>query len=197
MLRYQLNPHFLFNTLNSISTLVLLKQTSAPTRCCHGCPPSCATPGQRADRVGDRRAGVETLKLYLEIEKMRFEDPLAAALPDRSRRAQARLPSLLLQPLVENAIKYAVTPQEDGADIIVDARGWATGWSSTSSTRAGRGQRYPVRVEQSTGVGLANIRDRLAQAYGADHRFETQTNADGGFSVTIEIPYQIQSGEET
>ena len=64
-------------------------------------------------------------------------------------------------------------------------------------TGPGTDAAYTVRAEQSTGVGLANIRDRLAQAYGADHRFETQTNIQGGFSVTIEIPYQVQVSEES
>jgi sensor histidine kinase YesM len=66
---------------------------------------------------------------------------------------------------------------------------------TVQDTGPGADSSYTVRAEQSTGVGLANIRDRLAQAYGANHRFETQTNIRGGFSVTIEIPYQFQSEE--
>ena len=53
-----------------------------------------------------------------------------------------------------------------------------------------------VKAQESTGVGLANIRDRLAQAYGPDHRFETESNRNGGFGVTIEIPFQIEAAEE-
>jgi signal transduction histidine kinase len=64
-------------------------------------------------------------------------------------------------------------------------------------TGPGADAAYTVRAEQSTGVGLANIRDRLAQAYGADHRFETQTNIQGGFSVTVEIPYSADAPEES
>ena len=67
---------------------------------------------------------------------------------------------------------------------------------TVSDTGPGADSAYTVRAEQSTGVGLANIRDRLAQAYGADHRFETQTNTSGGFSVTIEIPFQLEVSEE-
>jgi sensor histidine kinase YesM len=98
---------------------------------------------------------------------------------------------------VENAIKYAVTPQEEGADITITAR--RTGERvllTVIDTGPGSDSTYQVRAEQSTGVGLANIRDRLAQAYGADHRFETETNIRGGFSVTIEIPYQYEVAEE-
>jgi sensor histidine kinase YesM len=140
---------------------------------------------------------VETLKLYLDIEKMRFEDRLRPRFHIDPAVANARLPSLLLQPLVENAIKYAVTPQEEGADIAVDARKVADKVVITvTDTGPGADAAYTVRAEQSTGVGLANIRDRLAQAYGAEHRFETQTNIQGGFNVTIEIPYQVQVTEE-
>jgi LytS/YehU family sensor histidine kinase len=199
MLRYQLNPHFLFNTLNSISTLVLLKQTERANAML-----SRLSSFLRYTLVNEPTGSVtveqevETLKLYLEIEKMRFEARLRPHFRIDPAAAQARLPSLLLQPLVENAIKYAVTPQEDGADIIVDARRLGDRVVlAVVDTGPGADSSYTVRAEQSTGVGLANIRDRLAQAYGADHRFETQTNADGGFSVTIDIPHQMQSEEVT
>ncbi len=197
MLRYQLNPHFLFNTLNSISTLVLLKQTERANAML-----SRLSSFLRYTLVNEPTGQVtveqevETLKLYLEIEKMRFEDRLRPRFEIDPAAARARLPSLLLQPLVENAIKYAVTPQEEGADIAVEARRAGDKVVITvEDTGPGADSGYTQRAELSTGVGLANIRDRLAQAYGADHRFETQTNVQGGFSVTIEIPYQVQSEE--
>ena len=193
MLRYQLNPHFLFNTLNSISTLVLLKQT------------------ERANAMLSRLASflrytlaneptanvtlaqeVETLKLYLEIEKMRFEERLRPRFEIDPAAERARLPSLLLQPLVENAIKYAVTPQEEGAEIAVTARldgdRVRIGVSDT-----GPGLREgPKLPSLSTGVGLANIRERLAQAYGPDHRFEIRAMPMGGFGVEVEFPFQTE-----
>ncbi|HEY0626938.1 MAG TPA: histidine kinase [Allosphingosinicella sp.] len=198
MLRYQLNPHFLFNTLNSISTLVLLKQTDRANAML-----SRLSSFLRYTLVNEPTGQVtveqevETLKLYLEIEKMRFEDRLRPQFNIEPGAAQARLPSLLLQPLVENAIKYAVTPKEEGADIIIDARRAGDRVLITVvDTGPGSDALYTVRAAQSTGVGLANIRDRLAQAYGADHRFETQTNINGGFSVIIEIPYAVEPAEE-
>ena len=190
MLRYQLNPHFLFNTLNSISTLVLLKQTERANAML-----ARLSSFLRYTLVNEPTAKVtlaqevETLKLYLEIEKMRFEDRLRPHFRIESDTIGARLPSLLLQPLIENAIKYAVTPAENGADI------WLTATHEGQAVRIevadnGDGTGEEIAASPSTGVGLANIRDRLSQAYGAAHRFETRTNERGGFSVIIEIPYE-------
>ena len=193
MLRYQLNPHFLFNTLNSISTLVLLKQTERANVML-----SRLSAFLRYTLANEPTAHVtlaqevETLKLSLEIEKMRFDERLRPHFEIDPRAARARLPSLLLQPLVENAIKYAVTPQEEGADITVAAR--LTGdrvQIAVSDTGPGLIERQQ-RPTLSTGVGLANIRERLAQAYGPDHRFDTRTDPGKGFSVEIEIPFQIE-----
>ncbi len=123
MLRYQLNPHFLFNTLNSISTLVLLKQTERANAML-----SRLSSFLRYTLANEPTAHVtvlqevETLKLYLEIEKMRFEDRLRPVFDVDPRAERARLPSLLLQPLVENAIKYAVSTQEQ-APKSASARG--------------------------------------------------------------------------
>jgi LytS/YehU family sensor histidine kinase len=197
MLRYQLNPHFLFNTLNSISTLVLLKQTEQANAML-----SRLSSFLRYTLVNEPTAQVtvaqevETLKLYLEIEKMRFEERLRPSFEIDPAASRARLPSLLLQPLVENAIKYAVTPQEEGADISVTATRIGNRLRFVVADTGPGEEDHWVRAQESTGVGLANIRDRLSQAYGAEHRFETESNATGGFRVTIEIPFQLEVPEE-
>src|SRR5574338_597572 len=190
MLRYQLNPHFLFNTLNSILSLVLLKQTERVYAVLVR-----LSSFLRYTLVNEPTAKVtlaqevETLKLYLEIEKMRFEDRLRPHFRVEPETIGARLPSLLLQPLIENAIKYAVTPAENGADI------WITASREGQAVRIevadnGNGEGSDLSASPSTGVGLANIRDRLTQAYGPAHGFTTRENDKGGFSVIIEIPYE-------
>ena len=195
MLRYQLNPHFLFNTLNSISTLVLLKQTERANAML-----SRLSSFLRYTLVNEPTGQVtveqevETLKLYLEIEKMRFEDRLRPHFRIEAETIGVRLPSLLLQPVVENAIKYAVTPSEDGADI------WVTATREGSAVRievadSGPGGGAGLVSVHSTGVGLANIQDRLAQAYGPAHGFTTKKNEQGGYSVIIEIPLE-NSGKD-
>jgi two-component system LytT family sensor kinase len=191
MLRYQLNPHFLFNTLNSISTLVLLKQTERANAMLARLSSFLRyTLANEPTAKVTLAQEVETLKLYLEIEKMRFEDRLRPHFKIESETIGARLPSLLLQPLIENAIKYAVTPSENGADI------WITAHREGQAVRIevadnGNGEGSDLAASPSTGVGLANIRDRLTQAYGPAHGFTTRENDKGGFSVIIEIPHEI------
>ncbi len=200
MLRYQLNPHFLFNTLNSISTLVLLKQTEPANAML-----SRLSSFLRYTLINEPTGRVtlakeiETLKLYLDIERMRFEERLRTSFRIEPNAEPMLLPSLLLQPLVENAIKYAVSQQESGAEITIAAQlvgqklritvsDTGPGLQSLTTDNRLSGVTFDGGEPVSTGVGLANIRDRLAQAYGENHRFETVDPPEGGFAVVIEIP---------
>jgi two-component system, LytTR family, sensor kinase len=195
MLRYQLNPHFLFNTLNSISTLVLLKQTERANAMLARLSSFLRyTLANESSAKVTLAQEVETLKLYLEIEKMRFEDRMRPHFRIDPETIGAKLPSLLLQPLIENAIKYAVTPSEDGADIWITASREGQAAVRIEVADNGDGGNADMAATQSTGVGLPNIRERLAQAYGNAHGFTTKKNEHGGFSVIVEIPYQ--SGDE-
>lgn len=207
MLRYQINPHFLFNTLNSISTLVLLAETEKANTML-----SRLSSFLRYSLVGEREGQatvaqeMQALKLYLEIERTRFEDRLRTRFDIASEVQNARIPSLLLQPLVENAVKYAVTPLEEGADIWVTARRLGDRLElSVADTGPGIGENRPE--PEGTSVGLANIRERLVQAYGDDHRIEMLSNAGSplvqagtakgpGVLVRIEIPLQLVSASE-
>jgi sensor histidine kinase YesM len=202
MLRYQLNPHFLFNTLNSISTLVLLKQTEPANAMLSRLSAFLryTLVNEPAGRVTVAQE-VETLKLYLDIERMRFEERLRTTFNiDEASRA-GLLPSLLLQPLVENAIKYAVGPQESGAEITITTQlvgsmlritvsDTGPGLQNSAADNRLSGVTFDGGEPVSTGVGLANIRDRLAQAYGDQHRFEIMDPPEGGFTVLIEIPFE-------
>jgi len=208
MLRYQLNPHFLFNTLNSISTLVLLKQTEPANAML-----SRLSSFLRYTLINEPTGRVtvaqevETLKLYLDIERMRFEERLRTTFRIDPDTTGALLPSLLLQPLVENAIKYAVSPQESGAEITITTQlvgqnlritvsDTGPGLQSGASDNRLTGVTYDGGEPVSTGVGLANIRDRLAQAYRENHRFETSEPPEGGFAVIIEIPFERREAVE-
>ncbi len=199
MLRYQLNPHFLFNTLNSISTLVLLKQTEPANAML-----SRLSSFLRYTLVNEPTARVtvaqeiETLKLYLDIELMRFEERLRTEFRIDDAVRNALMPSLLLQPLVENAIKYAVSPLEYGAEITVEAQLVGSMLRVTVSD-TGPGLQPgtdPSTVfgasTDSTGIGLANIRDRLGQAYGENQRFDISNRPEGGFQVVLELPFEAR-----
>ena len=201
MLRYQLNPHFLFNTLNSISTLVLLKQTEPAnamlTRLSSFLRHTLITqPGGKVSLEQE----IATIKLYLDIERMRFEERLRTHFEIDDAAATACLPAMLLQPLVENAIKYAVSPQVEGAKITIRANRVAdrlrivvsdTGPGLQGSADGpNKGAEPGTGGTVSTGVGMPNIRDRLEQAYGDRHRFEIRSPSEGGFTVLIEIPYE-------
>ena len=202
MLRYQLNPHFLFNTLNSISTLVLLKQTEPAnamlTRLSSFLRYTLANEASARVMVAQE---VDTLKLYLDIERMRFEERLRTTFNIDPATLPALLPSLLLQPLVENAIKYAVSPHEAGADITITTQlvgpmlritvsDSGPGLQSSATDNRLSGVTFDGGEQVSTGVCLANTRDRLAQAYGDTHRFEIADAPEGGFAVMIEIPFE-------
>ncbi|WP_395392604.1 histidine kinase [Novosphingobium sp. BL-8A] len=208
MLRYQLNPHFLFNTLNSISTLVLLKQTEPANAML-----SRLSSFLRYTLINKPSARVtvatevDTLKLYLDIELMRFEERLRTTFHVDPATETCLLPSLLLQPLVENAIKYAVAPQESGAEITVATQlvgpmlritvsDTGPGLQTPTTDNRLSGMTYDGGEPVSTGVGLSNIRDRLSQAYGEHHRFETVEPVEGGFAVLIELPAERQPSPE-
>jgi len=206
MLRYQLNPHFLFNTLNSISTLVLLKQTE-PANAMLTRLSSFLRHTLMIEASGKVTLAqeIETLKLYLGIERMRFEDRLRTEFTIEPNAAKARLPAMLLQPLIENAIKYAVSPQEEGARISLTAKIVGKRLRvKVSDTGPGAQAEHNILPDAltgagqtvSTGVGLANIRDRLAQAYGDNHLFEIRTPQTGGFEVTIELPFELTDADE-
>lgn len=204
MLRYQLNPHFLFNTLNSISTLVLLAQTERANTML-----SRLSSFLRYSLVGERMGfatvaqEMEALRLYLEIERTRFENRLRTRFDIAPEVLNARMPLLLLQPLVENAVKYAVTPLEEGADIHVSARALGDRLEiQVGDTGPGLAGGTPGPTHEGTGVGLTNIRERLAQAYGNRYRFEFLPNMSSplvqageakgpGLLVIIEIPLEI------
>jgi two-component system LytT family sensor kinase len=132
---------------------------------------------------------------------MRFEERLRTTFRIDEGCEDGLLPSLLLQPLVENAIKYAVSTQESGAEITIAASligqnlritvsDTGPGMQTNEAEKRLSGITFDGGEQVSTGVGLANIRDRLGQAYGATHRFETYEPPEGGFAVTIEIPFE-------
>ena len=123
MLRYQLNPHFLFNTLNAISTLILDNENRTANQTVMRLSEFLRyTLDQDPMKKVTLRQEIEAMNLYLTTEKLRFGDRLRLEFAIEERALEALVPSLLLQPLIENAVKYAVSPSEQGGTIRVEGR---------------------------------------------------------------------------
>lgn len=191
MLRYQLNPHFLFNTLNAISTLILVKSTDQAnamvTRLSKFLRYSLEhDPFDKVDLAHE----VASVNLYLDIEKVRFEERLRVEVELEPGTERALLPSMLLQPLVENSIKHAIARCEDGGTIWIGARRCSEDELCITVADDGAGS---VNHPTSIGVGLKNIRDRLQEMYGDKHSLAFSTREPRGFQVTVVIPYETRT----
>ena len=190
MLRYQLNPHFLFNTLNAISTLVLEKNTELAnhmvTRLSSFLRYSLDNdPMQKITLQQELKA----LNLYLDIEKVRFEERLTLELKIEDGAKDALIPSLLLQPLIENAIKYGIARAEGGGHLKLSAKVFAGDLLIELSDDGPGCDLINGHVPESNGVGLSNTRERLATIYGSGHSIKLSQTEPHGLTICIRIPY--------
>ncbi|MDO8862742.1 histidine kinase [Haliea sp. E1-2-M8] len=191
MLRYQLNPHFLFNTLNAISTLILDQQTQLANTMV-----SRLSRFLRYSLDNDPMAKVtvaeefEALTLYLDIEKVRFGERLQLHFHLEPEAREALVPSLLLQPLVENSIKYAIANAVGGGSIGVSA---CVDNNELVLAVADDGPGLDMRVGRNPkggGVGLNNIRDRLRELYGERQSFRLGATEPHGLTTTVRLPLE-------
>ena len=187
-LRYQINPHFLFNTLNSLSSLILSKKTDTAERMLMN-----LSTFFRATLSADPTADVslaeeiQLQRLYLDIEQIRFPDRLHVELDIADAVLNARVPVLILQPIVENAVKYGVARSRKPVTIRISAYEEAGRLhikvKDDGETAAPGGEQG-----ESTGVGLKNVCDRLVARYGARSGCLSGPDPDGGFTVHIYVP---------
>jgi len=192
-LQMQLNPHFLFNSLHAISALVhkdadladqMITRLSDLLRY--------ALESTDAQEVPLRQE-LDFLRRYLEIEQTRFGDRLAVRLDIAPDTLDALVPNLLLQPLVENAIRHGIEPRAKPGRIELRSR-YESGQLKLELRDNGVGL-SPGR-ELREGVGLSNTRARLKQLYGERHRFALSETPGGGLSVSLELPFRAQ-GKQT
>ena len=190
MLRYQLNPHFLFNTLNAIASLMATKEV----------PRAGTMIVQLSDflrysldndpiRRVTLKEELNALKLYLNIEKTRFAERLELEFEIDHAAEQVRIPSLILQPLAENAIKYAIAPMEEGGKITVRAR-LDGGYICLEMLDTGPGMRSSDGSGNSVGIGLRNTVDRLYEFYADNHTFNLESAPSGGLKVYMRLPME-------
>ena len=190
-LRAQLHPHFLFNSLNTISSLVREEPLAAERMISRlGDLLRITLGGHRTDEVPLRQE-LDFVDRYLEIEQTRFGDRLRVERRVEPAALDALVPHLVLQPLVENALRHGVAPRRAGA--TVEIRAARQGGLLTLEVRDD-GAGAPAGM--ADGVGLANTRARLERLYGAGHRFEARP-AQPGFAVLVEIPFRNRSGRTT
>jgi LytS/YehU family sensor histidine kinase len=185
----QLHPHFLFNTLNSISVLMADDVKSARrmlTRLSDLLRASLAS--ENAHEV-TLKEELEFLQNYLDIEQTRFHDRLTVEMEIDPGVLDARVPNLILQPLVENAIRHGIAPRaHEGVIKIYAARDNGMVQLRVSDNGVGFGDQ--TKQVFSKGIGLSNTRERLNQLYGPVHCFDISTTDRAGFEVTIVIPFR-------
>src|ERR1044072_6774819 len=191
VLKMQLHPHFLFNTLNAISALIRESPDEAD---------------EMVSRLGDllrmtlETAGLqevpfkkelEFLKHYLDIEQTRFQDRLKIEMAIDPETLDGLVPSMILQPLVENSVRHGVAPRPEGGCIKIKA------WRDDSLLRLeveddgpGLGGDTPLKER----VGLTNTRARVRNLYGDKHGLRMRNAADGGLVVSLSIPFKTVSG---
>jgi two-component system LytT family sensor kinase len=186
-LRQQLDPHFMFNTLNAISGLVRDNRNDAAVDMIAGLSDFLRRAAEDSDRpqvaLG---AEVEYLKRFLDIQKVRFAERLQVSLEIPEELLHAPVPNLILQPLVENAIKHGIAKRAGGGAIRV-AGSRANGRLSLSVYNDGPCLNA-ARKTTSAGIGLANLRTRMAILYGSDFELILRNGDGGGVEVLVSLP---------
>ena len=183
-LRSQLNPHFLFNTLNSISSLMRRDVDAADRMIVRLSELLRLALGNVETQEVPLRDELEFLRRYLDIEQIRFGARLQVTFDIPADTLELPVPNLLLQPLVENAIKHGIAPRKQPGRIEIAARREGPGLAlRVRDNGPGTGQ-----GAEGAGVGLANTRARLEHLYGDRHRFDFGPAPDGGFEVRIQLP---------
>ena len=184
-LRYQVNPHFLFNTLNSLSALVMTGKAESAERMIQTISRfyrhSLATEPTADVSLRDE---FDLQKLYLDIETVRFPTRLVTQFDLPADLEECRVPGMILQPLVENSVKYAVSPVSRPVTITVAAR---EEFDRLVITVGDDGPGVPQGTTHGFGIGLANVRDRLEARFGPDIGFSSAPTP-GGYCTEIRIP---------
>ena len=187
MLHYQINPHFLFNTLNALSTLVLERRNEqAETMILKLAGFLRYSLDRQPTELTELATEIDGQRKYLDIERTRFGEKLRVEMHIEPGLESVRVPSLILQPLLENSIKYAISTRAEGGLIRVTARREG---DSVRIAVEDDGPGLPSR-NRRTGVGLANARERLQLIFGARASLEVSNAPGGGCRAEIALPWE-------
>lgn len=194
MLRYQLNPHFLFNTLNAISTLILVKDNKVA----NGMVTKLSdflryTLDNDPMKKVTLESEIQVLSLYLDIEKVRFEERLNVHFSLDENCKKALVPSMILQPIAENSIKHAISVQEEGGNILVSAYTNGKDLYIILSDNGPGATIVNNNLYRESGIGLINTRERLQALFNDNYSLIVSNNTPKGVKVSIRIPFQVES----
>lgn len=193
-LRYQVNPHFLFNTLNSLSSLVMTGRTDRAENMLLALSTFFRT-SLSLDPSADVSLSeeIELQRLYLDIEMARFPDRLTVEIDVPPELEKARMPALLLQPIVENAIKYGVSKSRKAVVIRIEARHLESHrmvLEISNRLKHGGKDELPAATHEGTGLGLANVCQRLEARWGKRASCRYGPMMGGGFKVSLTMPVE-------
>jgi two-component system LytT family sensor kinase len=189
VLKMQLHPHFLFNTLHAISSLMHRDVDAADRMIARLSDLLRMTLENVGVEEVSLKQELEMLERYLEIEQTRFRDRLTVSMQIDPETLDARVPNLILQPLVENAIKHGISARAAAGLVEIRARR-ENGALELRVRDDGKGLPAGPYADLKEGVGLANTRARLQQLYGTACRFELTSVPEGGLTVSMTIPFR-------
>jgi len=193
-LQMQLNPHFLFNTLHAISAL-MHKDVEAADRMITRLSDLLRYALESTDEQEvSLKKELDFLQRYLEIEQTRFGDRLRVRMDVAPDTLDAQVPNLILQPIVENAIRHGIEPHARTGLIELRARREEQTLKLEVQDNGGGMADHGASRE---GVGLSNTRARLKQLYGVAHRFELANSREGGLVVSVRLPFRRVTTENT
>jgi len=189
-LKMQIHPHFLFNTLNALSTIVKQgnkKQADSMITLFGGFLRMTLEEGDKNEIPLEKE--IEYIRHYLEIEKIRFQDKLVLNFDIQPSTLIAFVPALILQPIVENAVRYAIAPRESPGTITVRSRRENKSLYLEVEDD-GAGKSFSKIKQSSCGIGLKNVQQRLETLYGNAQEYSFQHVRNGGCLVRIIMPYK-------
>jgi two-component system sensor histidine kinase AlgZ len=193
-LRYQLQPHFLFNTLNTVSTLVLDDRKQDARKMISRLAELLRNTIEAPDtHLVILREELFLIGQYLAIEQVRFGDRLRVTFDHAQEATEVNVPRLLLQPLVENAIRHGIAPRPEGGEILISS----SVDHDTLTVRVLNDCPDPASLDATgnrrTGIGIANTKSRLENLYGKNQHLEI-ARQPGKFEVTISVPVHHPAG---
>jgi len=189
-LKMQLQPHFLFNTLHSISALLNKDPEAARKMITRLGDFLRLTLENSGSQEVTLQQEMEFLSCYLEIERIRFQNRLVTRMDVAPPTLVAKVPNLILQPIVENAIRHGIAPRSTPGLIEIEAKQRnGTLRIQVRDNGPGLSKHRTSDILFKKGLGLANTETRLERLYGAAHLFDLSNNPDGGLIVTLEIPF--------